>query len=100
MARVVVERVDRPLLHDPSRVHDDALVAQLRDDRQVVRDENECEPELAAEGVEELQDLRLHHHVERGRRLVGDQHLGVARERHRDCRPLAHPARQLVRKPA
>ncbi len=43
------------------------------------------------------QDLRLHHHVERGRRLVGEQHLRVAGERHRDRRALAHAAGELVR---
>ncbi len=35
--------------------------------------------------------------VERRRRLVGDQDLRVAGERHRDHHPLPHPARELVR---
>ena len=35
--------------------------------------------------------------VERGRRLVGDQDLRVAGERHRDHHALPHPARELVR---
>ena len=46
---------------------------------------------------EQLEDLRLDGHVERGRRLVGDQQPGLVRERHRDHRALAHPARVLVR---
>ena len=46
---------------------------------------------------EECEHLGLHHHVERGRRLVGDQQLGVARQRHGDQHALALPARQLVR---
>ena len=36
-------------------------------------------------------------HVERRRRLVGDEELGTARERHRDHRPLPLAARELVR---
>src|SRR4051794_37254916 len=36
VAWVVVERVDRSLLRDPARVHDDTSVAQLSDDGQVV----------------------------------------------------------------
>ena len=54
-------------------------------------------PSSRAERVEQLEDLRLHHHVERRRRLVGDQHLRVARQRHRDRRALAHAAGELVR---
>ena len=45
----------------------------------------------------ELQDARLHRHVERGRRLVGDQQIGIAGERLRDHDPLLHAAGKLVR---
>ncbi len=90
-------RVERAALDDLAGVHHGAAVAELGHDRQVVRDEDEREAEVPAEPVEQLQDLRLHHHVERRRGLVGDQHLRVAGERHRDRRPLAHPARELVR---
>ena len=44
-----------------------------------------------------LQDLALHDHVERGRRLVHDHELGPQGERHRDHDALAHAAGQLVR---
>ena len=46
---------------------------------------------------DQLEDLRLDRDVERGRRLVRDQHPRVAGERHRDHHPLAHAARELVR---
>ena len=45
----------------------------------------------------QLEDLRLRRHVERRRRLVGDQQVGVVDERHRDHHALAHAARELVR---
>ncbi len=45
----------------------------------------------------ELDDLRLDRHVERRRRLVGDQDRRIARQRHRDHRPLPHPAGELMR---
>ena len=48
--------------------------------------------------VEQREDLRLDRDVERGRRLVGDQQLRLAGERHRDHRALALAARELVRK--
>ena len=44
-----------------------------------------------------LQDVRLDRHVERGRRLVGDQDVGLVGDRHRDHHPLALAARELVR---
>ena len=49
--------------------------------------------------MQQLQDLRLDHHVECGGGLVGEQDARVARECHRDCRALAHTARELVREP-
>ena len=54
-------------------------------------------PKVALQLLEQREHLRLHHHVERGRRLVGDQEARVARERHRDHHPLALPAGELVR---
>ena len=45
--------------------------------------------------AQQLEDLRLGRHVERGGRLVGDQELGSHDERHRDHRALAQPAAQL-----
>ena len=49
------------------------------------------------DALEHVEHLGLDRHVERGRRLVGDQHVGVVRDRHRDHRPLAHAAGVLVR---
>jgi hypothetical protein len=46
---------------------------------------------------EQIEDLRLNRHVERRRRLVGDEEFGLARQRHRDHHALAHPAGELVR---
>ena len=88
---------DGALLRHPTGVHDQHLVARLGDDRQVVGDEDQRQPELGAQLLEEAEDLRLDHDVEGGRRLVADDDRRVARERHRDHRPLAHPTGQLVR---
>ena len=82
---------DRALLRHPTGVHDQHAVARLGDDRQVVGDEDQRQPELGAQLLEEAEDLRLDHDVEGGRRLVADDDGRVARERHRDHRPLAHP---------
>ena len=44
---------------------------------------------------EEVEDRRLHRHVERGGRLVADDELRLARERPRDRHALLEPAREL-----
>ena len=54
-------------------------------------------PNSLLQALHQVEDLRLRGHVERGRRLVGDQQVGVVDERHRDHHALAHAARELVR---
>ena len=54
-------------------------------------------PSVSLQFAHQVEDLRLDGHVERGGRLVGDQHLGVARQRHGDHHALAHAARKLMR---
>ena len=95
--RVVEELARLGLLDDPAGVHDDDLVGDVGDDAEIVRDQDHRRVELVLQAADQLDDLRLDRHVERGRRLVGDQHVRVAGERHRDHRPLAHAARELVR---
>ena len=46
---------------------------------------------------QQIHNLRLNRHVQRRRRLVGNQQLRVAAERHGDHRALAHTAGKLVR---
>ncbi len=53
-------------------------------------------PSSSTSQSKQVEDLRLHGHVEGGRRLVGDQDGGVAGERHRDQHALALAARELV----
>ena len=54
-------------------------------------------PRSAHERAQQVEDLRLDGDVQRSGRLVGDQQLRLAGERHRDHRTLAHPAGELVR---
>ncbi len=84
-------------LEQPSRVHDRDPVGELEQQRQVVGDEQDREPEAVLELHDLRQDVALHHHVERGGRLVHDDDLGVGREGHGDHHPLPHAAGQLVR---
>ncbi len=85
------------LLGDLSGVHDRDPVARLGDHREIVRDEQEREAEIATQILEQLKDLPLRHHVERRRGLVADHQLGLAGERQGDHDALPHPAGELVR---
>ena len=87
----------RARLDDARGVHHGDALARLRDDREVVRDEHDRHPGLAAQAREQVQDLILDGHVERRRRLVAEQQLRLARERDRDHDALAQAARELVR---
>ena len=65
--------------------------------RQVVADHQQPDVPLVDQFRRQVQHLRLHHHVQRGGRLVRDDQPRVAGQRHRDHHPLPLPAGQLVR---
>ena len=65
--------------------------------REIVRDEQIGEPEPLLQVDHQVDDLRLDVDVERGDRLVGDDEIGLDRERARDRDALALAAGELVR---
>jgi len=69
----------------------------VADDGKVMGDEQVREPEPLLEIGEEVQDLRLDRHVERGHGFVEHHKIRLQRERTGDADALALPARQLVR---
>ena len=91
------QRARRRLLDDLARVHHRDVVGAAGDDAEVVGDEHHRHEALALLRLQQVEDLGLHGHVERGRRLVGEEQLRAAGERDRDHHALAHAARQLVR---
>src|SRR5256886_2905180 len=84
-------------LHDLAAIHDGDLVARLCHHGQIVGDQDHGQVELPPQPLEELEDLRLDHHVQRGHGLVRDDELRVAGQGHRDHDPLTHAAGELVR---
>ena len=65
-------------LEHPACIHDDNLIARLRNDPKVVGDQDDGHPLLGLQLHEQRQDLLLGGDVQRGRRLVGEQQLRVA----------------------
>ena len=95
--RVAEDLLGGPLFDEPAGIeHADAL-AHLRDDREVVADEEDARPELLAQRRDEVEHLGLDRRVEARRRLVEDEERRVLREGHRDDDALLHAARELVR---
>ena len=86
----------RGLLDDLPGVHHEHAVGAAGDDPHVVGDEDDRHPQLLAQAVDEVEDLRLDGDVESGGGLVGDEELRLAGERHGDHDPLAQAARELV----
>jgi hypothetical protein len=62
-----------------------------------MRDEQQRHAVLAHEFLEQCHDFRLHHHVERAGRLVGDEQLRPRRDRRGDANALPLAAGKLVR---
>ena len=84
-------------LDDRACVHHVDALAHSGHNSEVVRDQDERGAPVRDELAQEIEDLRLNRHVECGRRLVGDEELGLAGKGHRDHDPLAHAAGELVR---
>ena len=87
----------RALLHHTPRPHNRDPVGHFCDDAHIVGDEKDGRAEVGAKLPHQLEDLSLDGDIQRRGRLVGDQHLWPARQRHRDHNALPHAARQLMR---
>ena len=92
MRGLLKQPVGRGQLGNLTRVHDGDACRELHQQREVVGDEQNGEAELVLQVLDLLQDVALHHHVERCRRLVHDHELGVEGHGHGDDGALAHAA--------
>ena len=99
MRRLLADRLGRALLDDEPEVHDRDLVRHLPDHRQVVRDEQIGDVPFALQVAQQIEDAGLDAHVQRGDRLVQNQHLRLKRQRPGDADALPLPAGELGREP-
>ena len=90
------QRLYRRPLDDLAGIHDRDIVGHLGNDAEIVRDQDDRGPGVSAQPAHQVEDLRLDGDVERRGRLIGDQEIGPAGERHGDHHALALAARQLV----
>ena len=97
MLRALQHVVGRAFLDHEAVLHHGDAIGDLGHHAEIVRDEQHRRALARLQLADEREDLRLRGHVERGRRLVGDQHARLERERHRDHGALALAAGELVR---
>src|SRR5947208_12689898 len=97
MARAFEQAVDTGLFHHLAGIHDDDALRGLGDDAHRMGDQHDRHAEAFLHVLQQIENLRLDGDVERGGRLVGDDELWLAGQRHGDHDALAHAARELVR---
>jgi len=84
-------------LDDLPGIHHGHAVGHVADDAEVVRDEQNRHAEPLLQLAQQIQNLRLDCHIERGGRFVGDEQFRFARQRHRDHHALLHATGHLER---
>ncbi len=97
MQRLLEEVLCPSHLDETARIHHRNALAGLRHHSHVVRDEDDRQAKLPAQFGQELEDLVLHRHVERRRRLIRQDNLWRAGKRRRNHNTLAHAAAEGMR---
>ena len=98
MERFIEDGLRVRMFHDQSQVHHHYLVGHAADDRQVVADVDDGHVEVILQFLNQLQDLGLNRHIQRGGGFVRNQQGRIAGQRHGNHGPLAHAARQFMGK--
>ena len=91
------ELVGRRHLDDLPGIHQRHALRHAGHHAQVVGDQQQAHLLLALQRAQQVQDLRLDGHVQRGGGFVGHQEVGLGGQRHGDHHALLLPARQAER---
>src|SRR3954447_1906973 len=97
MARTLEKTINGRHLHFLPRIHHGYAVADLICGTEVVCGEQHRDAALLHEPLQQLEDLGLDSHVERGRRLVCNNEIWLGHQRERNHQPLTLPPREFVR---
>ena len=97
VARFAQQLAGRADLDQPAGVHHGEPFADVAEHGQIMADHDQADLRIAHQVGEQLEDLRLHDHVQRGGGLVGDDQIRPAGERHGDHDALPLAAGELVR---
>jgi len=94
-----VDQLGRTDLDDIPEIHDSDAIRDVPDHRQVVGNEDVGQLELVLKILHQVHDLGLDGHVQRADRLIGDDNLGIRRQRPRNADALALASGKFVRVP-
>ncbi len=83
----------RRLFHFASREHHRNAIRVVGNHAEIVRNEQQRHRKLTSQSDQQIKDVRLNRHIERGGRLVSNQKTRPASDCHRDHHPLTLPAR-------
>ena len=84
--------------HKATKVHHADACGDMRYHSEIVRDKKIGKAKFALQVFHQIQNLRLHRHIERGGGLVADQKFRVGRERTGNRNTLPLTAGKLMRK--
>ena len=97
MGRILEQLLDTRPLGNLARIHDNHLLGKLGHDSKVVGDEQNRHAHFSLKGLQQVKDLRLDRHIQRGGGLIGNEETRLAGYGHRDHDPLFHSPRHLMR---
>ena len=89
------ERLRRRLFNGLAQIHDHDLIGDVVDHAQIVGDEDVGQIQLLLEVLQEVEDLGLDGHIQRGDGLVRHQEGRLHGQRPGDGHPLPLPAGEL-----
>ena len=78
-------------------VHDRDFMGGLRDNAQVVGDQQYAHAALCLEVIKQRENLSLDRDIQSRGRLVRNEHVRIGRQRHGDHDSLTHSTRKVVR---
>ena len=99
MNRLSVQVLGFRILDDLAQIHHRDPVGDVADHAEVVGHEQIRQAELVLKFLEQIDDLRLHRHVECRHRFVGDDQFRVQGQRPGDTDALALPTGELMGEP-
>ncbi len=82
--------------HHLAMSHDDNVIGEACHHAKVMADQQQCHVVLHHQFLQQVENARLHKHIERGSRLVGNQQLGFHGTGHGDDDALALATGQFV----
>src|SRR5690348_5074169 len=65
------------LLNDAPEIHDTEAIAEMANNAEIVRNEQERQAPTLAQTLEQTQDLCLYRYIKRGDRLIGDHQFRI-----------------------